>query len=484
MRRPYPISSDRLRSSPARSTPGLPAGMHNGLRISLVALQEEIRLPAQLPNHRGAVAVRRLKLLRVEESVAPDSLPPGRPARPALRKTAIHKRLATGANRGQPSHHAELPELECRLDGKLVRLKSVRELVTDEAGHFYDVNGEQLRALGELVRDEHGRVFEVRPTSDTAAIESTNENSDASSGTQTKSAAASQIDGNQDNTQLKPVRSQTRSNEPSPGYRKIACEPGLYLKFPWGRIKSELSGQIRHPEAIPDNAEIECYAQIYEAQRTLAAAQLAAAELGDGSLHSELRPLTRAKAEILGVPQLFRTTRHPFETRASTRQLYPGQRVYRLWPVFDPTALRVENASQSAAASKEQEAEPGRQVPQEYLNPLQFDHSREEVLYDMTGIFGTQPVQAGALARWFVVYPLRLLKMLVVLLAVARRLRKWRAMLQGKSLDEQLWRVTPPRSFSYHPALRRWAEETLTRAGYDAARMLVEWEIYWRRKGV
>jgi hypothetical protein len=38
-------------------------------------------------------------------------------------------------------------------------------------------------------------------------------------------------------------------------------------------------------------------------------------------------------------------------------------------------------------------------------------------------------------------------------------------------------------TFSYHPAVRRWAEETLTQVGYDPARMLIAWEIFWRRQG-
>jgi len=61
-------------------------------------------------------------------------------------------------------------------------------------------------------------------------------------------------------------------------------------------------------------------------------------------------------------------------------------------------------------------------------------------------------------------------------------MKKWRAMLKGKSLDDQLWAVTPPRGFSYHPAVRRWAGEALTQAGYDPERMLLEWEILWRRR--
>jgi hypothetical protein len=62
-------------------------------------------------------------------------------------------------------------------------------------------------------------------------------------------------------------------------------------------------------------------------------------------------------------------------------------------------------------------------------------------------------------------------------------MKKWRGLLGGKSLDEQLWAVTPPRGFPYHPAVRRWAGEMLTHAGFDPVQMFVEWEIFWRRKG-
>jgi hypothetical protein len=117
------------------------------------------------------------------------------------------------------------------------------------------------------------------------------------------------------------------------------------------------------------------------------------------------------------------------------------------------------------------------------VNPLQFKYSREEVLYDMKGLPGTLPPNSGALVRWLFVYPLRLLKALITLISSSGRMKKWRVMLGGKSPDEQLWVVTPPRGFSYHPTARRWAEETLTQAGYDPGHMVVEWEIFWRRKG-
>jgi hypothetical protein len=93
------------------------------------------------------------------------------------------------------------------------------------------------------------------------------------------------------------------------------------------------------------------------------------------------------------------------------------------------------------------------------------------------------PPQANVLTRWLFIYPLRLLKVSRSVISSGRRLKKWRAMLKGKSFDDQLWAVTPPRGFSYHPAVRRLAEEMLTQAGHDPERMLVEWEIFWRRKG-
>src|SRR5262249_53407419 len=133
---------------------------------------------------------------------------------------------------------------------------------------------------------------------------------------------------------------------------------------------------------------IECYAQIYEAERILPASELAALEWGNASLASQFHPLTQNKAQALGVPQLFKPTREPFETRDSSRQIHTGQRVYCLWPVFDPT---VERAKPSAPIAEPEESATTlrNQIPPQYLNPLQFKYSREEVLYDMKSALGT-----------------------------------------------------------------------------------------------
>ncbi|MBI1925778.1 hypothetical protein HYR99_16200 [Candidatus Poribacteria bacterium] len=452
-----------------------------GGRFSLIAIQEEV----QLPTHQGIVGAQRLKIVRIEQTAvypAPYAVP-----RSQFRaQTAETPMLEAQPRRELPPPKLGPQELECWLEGKPVRLRAVGEVMADEAGNFYEVRGQQLKQLGELVTDEGGRIFEVRQagrgesptrlygTSESTSAETSHQQSQTNPAYDTFQPEAKA-------SQLRQAES-LRPEKPH-SYRKILAEPGIRLKIPYARVKSEIAPQLKHPEQLGDNDWIECYAQIYEVQRTVPVTHIAVAELGDAAFHSQLHPLTQAKAQMLGAPQLFKPTHYPFETRASTRQIYAGQRVYRLWPVFDPTAVPEQNRGRQSDASGEKEGARRCQIPQQYMNPLQFKYSREEVLYDMEGVFGTTPPESGALTRWLLIYPLRLLKALVTSITSGRQIKKWRAMLKGKSPEDQLWEVTPPRGFSYHLAVRRWAEETLTRAGYDPQRMFVEWEIFWRRKG-
>ena len=288
--------------------------------------------------------------------------------------------------------------------------------MTDEAGNFYEVHGQQLRPLGALVSDEHGRIFEVQPARE--APPATTEPPQASASEPEQSRFASTTNnGHHVETTSQPARTQGIHTEPSPAYRTIVADPGLYLQLPWAHVKSELAPYLQHPETLPDDDLLACYAQIYEAQRTLPAAQLAALALGDAACAAQLHPLTQAKAQMLGVPQLFKPTREPFEMRATSRHIYAGQRVYRLCPVFDPTSERLQHAGRPSVAATKQAAATCRQIPQQYLHPLQFTYSREEVLYDMQGVLGTLPPQAQALTRWLCIYPLRLLKAVLSMLA-------------------------------------------------------------------
>ena len=115
-------------------------------------------------------------------------------------------------------------------------------------------------------------------------------------------------------------------------------------------------------------------------------------------------------------------------------------------------------------------------IPEQWIKPWEFQISREEALYDMredASSRGGLLALIRGLTNWFGHRT-----------AWREAWRKWQSLLAGKSLDEQLWAVRPPRGMIARPAVRDWALRTLGRAGYDTRVMLVEWEIYWRRKGL
>jgi hypothetical protein len=111
-------------------------------------------------------------------------------------------------------------------------------------------------------------------------------------------------------------------------------------------------------------------------------------------------------------------------------------------------------------------------IPEQWIKPWEFQISREEALYDM---------RAAASSRNA---PLAFIRDLTNRFAHGQAWRKWQALLAGKSLDEQLWAVRPPRGTIARAAVRDWARQTLEQAGYDTRVMLAEWEIFWRRKGL
>jgi hypothetical protein len=63
-------------------------------------------------------------------------------------------------------------------------------------------------------------------------------------------------------------------------------------------------------------------------------------------------------------------------------------------------------------------------------------------------------------------------------------LQKWQALLSGKSLDDQLWAVRPPQKAFQVKPIKDWVRSALALAGYEPQSMILEWEVFWRRKGV
>lgn len=280
-------------------------------------------------------------------------------------------------------------------------------------------------------------------------------------------------------------RSVKQTAPPQPGhvapqadaYRKLFPDPGLRLVLP-DRIFRQEEGLS--PTGIRSRgATAECRVQVYVVLRLMAASRLAAAELGAAKRHRELRPLTRDKARMLGLGRLYRPCSHPFETEASTRQIYPGQRLYRI--LFGAAGPEVKSAPRQELG--EQAGTPEAIQLQPPGQPEPFQYSREDAIREMNSLLGTLPPRGNSAFNWLVVRPLRLLKTLFTILSAAGRVRRWRRRLAGKDLHQQLWGVAPPRGFTFHPGVRRWAAENLSRRGPQDRQLLQEWEIFWRRRG-
>jgi hypothetical protein len=180
------------------------------------------------------------------------------------------------------------------------------------------------------------------------------------------------------------------------------------------------------------------------------------------------------------------TRRPPMAAMRRPGDVMPNERVFRLQVESDPTVddapLHKDNRPGHPTATHWTPSrvpggnEPGkdsikRAIPERMIKPWEFRISREEALYDMN-VAKSFGGYFTALARWLKAF------------VVGGEMKKWRLLLSGKSAEEQLWSVRPPSGGVSRAAIREWARRTLEAAGYDSQTMLLEWEIFWRRKGV
>jgi hypothetical protein len=151
----------------------------------------------------------------------------------------------------------------------------------------------------------------------------------------------------------------------------------------------------------------------------------------------------------------------------------PGERLFRLQLASDPTADETEPENPAPApAAANMPCTLKTSIPERFLKPWEFHLSREEALYDLSCASTFPGWLSGKLRR------------LVRCVAFRSELRRWQVLLSGKSIDEQLWSVRPPRGGLTHRFVQSWAKNAIELAGYDPRNMLTEWQIFWRRKGV
>jgi len=393
---------------------------------------------------------------------------------------------------------AEIAKTESQLHPRAVR----GEILSDESGRLYERLGSQIRPLHRLASGPSGEVIDLVPADQShlrmIALPKQPQISQRQKAGAVSLASEAGVQKRQDSSHFIPLQKRSTEKADTPAYRKLFVDPGQWRVLWWGDFKDILSEQLLHPERLRDAYRLPCYIQVFETEREILIEDLAKACASENHRQARLYFLTDEIAAKLDLTSLLPAdTEKPYRRRQAQNTLLARDRVFRLLVANDPTIDVAAFKSKSHAASKPdgrrkrnlddlsstgppKAKEPSQvpdvstlktAIPNAFLNEWEFKISREEAVYDLNSTPGV-----GSFIRSFV-RRLRVIKL-------RNDFRRWHVLLLGKTYDEQLWSVRPPVGARMDPLIREWAKRTLEVAGYDSAKMILEWEIFWRRKGI
>ncbi|HWY45056.1 MAG TPA: hypothetical protein VNX66_16275 [Candidatus Sulfotelmatobacter sp.] len=361
------------------------------------------------------------------------------------------------------------------------QVRPLRGLVVRDAnGQFYESIGQNLRPLQRIARSPKGELLELLPVGgEPRAFEeqrqlATNEEEQE---TEIRSKAAPQM------RPADPQRSSESERAPRPafrGFRRLFVEPGVTRVVTFGEFRSMLAPQCANADRLRDSHRVRALVRIYEATYKQPIAAFFNSIQNEDPSPVPLQPLGEANTAKLDLGKLLPAQgRIPRPMHREQGMVLPYERFFRLVLSVDPsneTASATETI-ESEAPTKSAIAPVPQQtlrtaIPETYSKPWEFRFTRDEALYDMNRAVLTQGL-LRKIGRW-----------LKQKFSSEKGLQKWQALLNGKSLDDQLWAVRPPQNAFEMRAIKDWARSTLALAGYESQSMLLEWEVFWRRKGV
>jgi hypothetical protein len=375
-----------------------------------------------------------------------------------------------------------------RLQPRLIR----GEILRSPEGRFYEKIGEQIRPLHKLVSGSRGQVLELAPSWDLVPeISLPPESDQPAESPRAKDGKFSQSQQHRQNVtsnQAGPVAQPAIERPKLASYRKLFPDPGQERVIRLGDFKSMLAPQLAHPERLRDTHRLACYLQVYEVTTAQRMESLAAAVLGDAGQVSQLQRMTEPINQQLGFAFLLQVRPRPLSNfPREAGLLLPYERAFRLQLAQDPTADEPTLAERQPAMNSpvkeplalgEQPAAPVPErglktaIPERYIKPWEFKSTRDEALYDMN-VIATFASWFSSVNRWLKGW-----------IRGHGELKKWQFLLSGKNADDQLWAIPLPKGGVSDPSIRDWAFKTLETGGYEPRTMLLEWEIFWRRKGV
>jgi hypothetical protein len=354
------------------------------------------------------------------------------------------------------------------------------EILSDENGRLYEKLGRHIRPVRQLASGPSGELVEMFPAERKKlrviphpAKVVTNQRTAAPEKPEPTSAMRDAI-------RKRFVSIETAENDADrPGHRKLFTDPGQWRVVTWGEFKEILAPQLAHPERLRDTYRLPCYVQVVETDRDVTIEELAKEFSTANGRPKPLYFLTDELAVKLELTQLLPPLpAGTSEVHATPNLLSAHQRVFRLLVANDPTGDVGNFKKQSpdpttATKTSVEESSPAptlkTSIPIAFVKDWEFKLSREEASYDMNN------------ASFFTAF-LRFARRLR-LFKQHREFRKWQILLSGRNPDEQLWHVRPPANGLGDPIVRDWVKKTLQLAGFESDKMLVEWEIFWRRKG-
>jgi hypothetical protein len=344
------------------------------------------------------------------------------------------------------------------------------EILRDGNGKLYEKVGDYVRPVNQLFTGARGEMIDLIPVrNEVAADGRARAGSNATAAPQSAETATGVSGFHDDSAEstmgaVKPFRELVRPLIP---------EPGLWRLVRYADFLDAITPQLTDPRRLRPGHQLACYVQVHEltATRTLGALEQSAAnQLGSAG---KLLPLSYDLCRRFGL-----SLPRPSFALAGAQHAYApgvapaGSRFLTLRVAFDPTAdvtpaqpaapaptpVTTPTDSQTAQwvvpASKSS-------VPEDFMKPWELKLSRDEAIYDMT-----LETSRSRLRRFLARMKNRI---------PARELKKWHALLLGKTPDEQLWGVAPPKRATTDTRIRRWAEQTLQLAGYEVPKMLIEW---------
>lgn len=352
-----------------------------------------------------------------------------------------------------------------RPHGALMPREVTGEILRDGHGRLYEKLGDYVRPVTQLFTGARGEMIDLAPVRDV-----TPQPLDGDGGRDDEGGDAIEVDDSSGEASA-PEDSAGKSLRELA--RRLVPEPGIWRLVRYADHVDAISPQLANPRRLQPNHQLPCYAQIHETTVSISVAALeeaASRELGHaGKLLPLSYDLCRRFAISLPRPPLGIAAR-PAKVPG---MVPPGARFLSLRVALDPTA----DAAKPAAVAPAETAPPAPSaeaarcaVPEEFAKPWDLRHTRDEVLYDMS-----LAASRGAWQRWVDRFRHRV---------SSRAMARWQALLSGKSADEQLWSIRPPRGAIADARIRRWVDHTLRLGGYDVDKMRVEWEIHWRRKGL